>query len=104
PIERVTTASAQALALLDEVTRALGASKLPAAEWDSLARIRQLLDYLRQAQRLVGHGNLELSDPASARSKQFAETAQRVSKAEVDLLAAQRKTVAWRQKLSPTDL
>lgn len=104
PIELARLAAQAALLHLQRLTDLLESVQIPPDAWRSLSDVQQLLAYAHGASRLVGQGNLNLTQSTSAPSRQLDEALAQIRRAEATLAAAQTSTVAWRQKLPAAEL
>ncbi len=90
--------------LMERLVQQLGRSGIPADQWSTLPRVRELLDYARRIEPFAKHGNLRLCDPASERARDFEAALARIHELETTLAGARKGTVGWKQKLSPFDV
>ena len=104
PIDRVATASHQAIAALDQLANAIRQSGIPDDQWNTIRGARQLLDYAHRALPIAKNGNLSIVESTSDRAKQFFTAIQRIAEADRDFELVCNETTAWQQKLSQTDL
>ena len=104
PIERVAAAADEALESLDQLVALMRAGGIPSDQWNSLGRVEQLLDYMKQVEPLARSGNMSLAEPTSEPARQFAAAVQRIDQAEAALASARQATGAWREKLPVGDV
>ena len=104
PIEVVNRHGEQALDLFAKVRQTLQRSGIEAADWNSLERARQLVDYASQIEPFASRGNLPLLAAGSAQAKDFAGRLAELEEFSTKLASAQQLTTAWRSKLPAADL
>jgi predicted DNA-binding WGR domain protein len=104
PIELVSSTTRQAIHHLDRLVQCRATAGISPDSWNTVESARCLLDYMKLATQLVRHGNLDLVDPTSAPSKQFAAAIAKIRDSEQALEMARQATTAWRQKLSASDV
>lgn len=104
PIEQVRQSVQNGLVSLDRLTQAVRNSGIPAEEWKTFAKTRQILDYMQQASVIAADGNFALVDAASERAKQFSAAMTRLAAAEQEVEIARQSTNGWRKKLKAEDV
>jgi predicted DNA-binding WGR domain protein len=102
PIETLSTCLDRAEDLLDAIESALELSELSGELWDTFEEIQAILEFAVRAQALVERNLQEvlINGPAAGA---FDELIGEIDANTKSLAAAQRKTVGWKEPISPDD-
>jgi predicted DNA-binding WGR domain protein len=103
PLERVGQLLDEIEPLLDSLETSLELSGLPEELWDTLPEIGEILDFAHRILPLATQGRIPLLDATSPQSRELQQSLADLSAAENSLAAARQETVAWKEKLTPTD-
>jgi len=104
PLEHVTQSLQSLTKVLDDVTVRLSAIPLAAADRDTPAKVKALIDYASKVKFLAEKDNLALLRPDSDASKALADLQKKHREKMNDLARIQKLNVNWRQKLSAEDV
>ena len=104
PMEAVAGGAKRGAVHLDSLLAALQKCGIPADQWNSLARARELVEYAQRVEPVARDGNFSLTDERSERAAQFAQASAEVAKADASLAAAKQAAAAWQAKLTLADL
>jgi len=103
PLETIHEALPKIESLANKVLGKLQALDVPTDCWDTLARLRQLVEYAESLSFLAENDLLAVVVAKSDSAKRLATHRKKFTTKEKDLKGAQTATSAWRQKLSTED-
>ena len=102
PLEAMTTRIEQAEELLASIRSALGFSEIPEKDWDTIEKIRDVLEFASRAGPLAHAAKLGALTKSSA-AKDFDALAAKLAETTLALLQAQQNASPWHDPLPPDD-
>ena len=104
PLEFITDALTTAERYFNAIEASLGRSGVPREQWQELSAARSLVDYATRIAPLARVGRMDLLDPASTATQQFAEVERRFERQQQVLAETRTANAAWRRKLPAADV